>query len=318
MKEVSVHSFLANLPILRAYLHNSVPYHVGSVWGNRLGLQVLRTTSQYLQFKVRSRPAAKDISECVNKVEEDGVALVENFLNPSQFERVRAEFESAFEGIELQPYKNGGNARLYRTQISLSELERNGSTISEYFQQNDTLNRIASAAVRRKISRPPDVHLDWYQSGDAAATDNDIENILHADLHTATVKMFFYLDDVNESNGAFTYAKRSHHLTLNRLRHEYEFSVRQAKLKKGIPPDKALVEVRGNEFRNIIDPKNRQIMNVKETQICVKGNTLVIANNMGFHRRGEFPSERPRKSIQINYRYLEKPFGKYFFLRNGR
>ena len=317
-KEFSVHSFLTNLPIIRGYLHNSVPYHVGSVLGNRLGLQVVRTTSQYLQFKVRSRSVANDISKYVGEIEEDGIALIENFLEPSQFNKVKAEFESAFEGIELQPYKNGDHARLYRIQIALSELKHGVSTLSKYFQHNDRLNRIASAAVRRKISRPPDVHLDWYQSGDATATDNDIENIMHADLHTATVKMFFYLDDVNESNGAFIYAKGSHRLTLNRLRHEYDLSVRQAKLRKGVRLDDSLVEARGKECRNLINPKYREAMNVKETQICVKGNTLVVANNMGFHRRGEFPSSRPRKSIQINYRYVEEPFGKHFFSRNGR
>ncbi|NOT48000.1 MAG: hypothetical protein HOP17_09685 [Acidobacteria bacterium] len=261
---------------------------------------------------------ANDISKCVSAVDEDGVALIENFLEPSQFEKVRAEFEAAFKGIELSPYKNDVNAKLFRTQIALSELKHVGSTISKHFQQNDMLNRIASAAVRRKISRLPDVHLDWYQSSSDGAADNDIENILHADLHTATVKMFFYLDNVNESNGAFIYAKGSHQLTLNRLRHEYEFSVRQAKLKKGVPSDKALVEVRGKEFRNTISPKYRQAMNIEETQICVNRNTLVIANNMGFHRRGEFPSNRPRRSIQINYRYLEEPFGKRLLSRSGR
>ena len=311
-------SFLTNLPVIRGYLHNSVPYHVGSVLGNRLGLQVLRTTSQYLQFKARGRSVANDISKCVSEIDEDGIALIENFLEPSQFNKVKAEFESAFEGIELRPYKNGGNARLYRTQIALSELKHGVSTTSKYFQHNDRLNRIASAAVRRKISRPPDVHLDWYQSGDAAATDNDIENIMHADLHTATVKMFLYMDDVNESNGAFIYAKGSHRLTLNRLRHEYDLSVRQSKLRKGVRLDDSLVEARGKEFRNLINPKYREAMNVKETQMCVKGNTLVVANNMGFHRRGEFPSSRPRKTIQINYRYLEEFFGKHFFSRNGR
>jgi len=44
-----------------------------------------------------------------------------------------------------------------------------------------------------------------------------------------------------------------------------------------------------------------------ETQICVKPNTLVIANNMGFHRRGEFTCDTPRKALLINFRNSEKP-----------
>lgn len=313
-----MHNFLANLPIFRAYLHNSVPYHVGSVWGNRLGLQIFRTGSQYLQFKARNRSVASDVGDCINSVDKDGIAAIENFLEPKQFEEVRAEFEEEFKNIDLQPYKNGTNARLYRTQITLADATHGGSKLLEYFQYNDKLNRIAAAAVRRKISRRPDVHLDWYQSNDPTAADNDIENILHADLHTATVKMFFYLEDVDESNGAFIYAKGSHRLTLNRLRHEYELSIRQAMLREGRPVDRSLLETRGNEMRNVIHPRYRQMMQVEETQICVKANTLVIANNMGFHRRGEFISDRPRKAVQINYRYLEEPFWKSLLPRNGK
>jgi hypothetical protein len=313
-----VYSLAAKLPFLRAYLLGSIPYHVGSVWGNRLGLQVLRTASQFAQFKFRERETTDDVNESARTLDDDGIAVIENFLNPLQFENVKAEFELAFEGVPLRPYKGSENARLYRGQIPISVIPFAATNISEHFRTNDRLNRIASAAVRRKVTRPPEVHLDMYQCVDPAAADNDIENILHADLHTATVKMFFYLDDVDEANGAFVYAKGSHRLTFKRLAHEYELSIRQAKLKKGERPDPSLTEVRGGEIRNVIHPLFRQLMDIRETQISVRPNTLVVANNMGFHRRGEFTSARPRKSIQINYRYLEEPLGRRFWRRSEK
>ena len=316
--ELTVHRFLKDFPIVRAYLHSSVPYHVGSVWGNRLGLQVFRTVGQYLRFKARRRSVAGDVVSFVNAMDADGIALIENFLEPAQFAEVRAESDEAFKNTKLMPYKQGENARLYRTQITLSEPASAGSKILELFRHNDMLNRIAAASLRRKITRPPEVHLDWYQVGDGRASDNDIENILHADLHTATIKMFFYLDDVDESNGAFIYAKGSHRLTLSRLRHEYELSIRQAKSRTGVTVEESLLAIRGGESRNVIHPRYRRMMKVEESQMCVKANTLVIANNMGFHRRGEFPSQRPRRTVQINYRYLEGPLGKSFFQGLGK
>jgi hypothetical protein len=258
------------------------------------------------------------MSACVSDIDEHGIAVVENFLHQTTFDEVKNEFDRAFEKESLRPYKDNESARLLRSQILLSDLAAAAPRISECFQRNDWLNSIASATVRRRISRTPDVHLDWYQCGDLTAIDNDIENILHADLHTATVKMFFYLEDVNESNGAFVYAKGSHRLTFGRLRHEYEFSVRQARLKKGLAVDGSLLESRGKVIRNIIHPKYRQQMGIRESPLCVRKNTLVIANNMGFHRRGEFTCNQPRKSIQVNYRYLEEPFGARFLSRNGR
>ena len=154
---------------------------------------MFRTTSQYLQFRLRSCSVSRNVYKCVKEVDEDGIAVIENFLNHEQFTSVRAEFEDAFKNVELQPYKNGTNTRLYRMQIPLSDATHGGTKLHQNFQRNDRLNAIASAVVRRRISRPPNVHLDWYQSNNSAALDNDIENILHADLHTATVKLFFLL-----------------------------------------------------------------------------------------------------------------------------
>ncbi len=80
--------------------------------------------------------------------------------------------------------------------------------IRKHFQENRLLNQLASAITRRRVSEKPGVFLDIYQNVDENGIDNDVENILHADLHTATVKMFFYLNEVDEGNGAFVYAKR--------------------------------------------------------------------------------------------------------------
>ncbi len=305
-----MYRYLSDLPVLRAYAHNSVPYYVGSVWGNMLGLQVFRTISQNLQCRLRSQFFSGDVGGCSKTVERDGVVSIENFLQPEQFEKVRAEFEASFDGVCLRPYKENGDAKLYRTQIGLTNEPKCDSTILEYFQRNEKLNAVAARVIGRRISRLPSVHLDWYENNDPTAPDNDIENILHADLHSPTVKMFFYLEDVDRTNGAFVYAKGSHRFTFRRLRHEYEFSIRQARLRKQLPVNSSLLEHRGRETRNIIHPVYRQKMNVRETHMCVKANTLVIANNMGFHRRGEFLCDRPRKSIQINYRHLEHSFGK--------
>ena len=120
--------------------------------------------------------------------------------------------------------------------------------------------------------------------------------------------MFFYLNEVNETNGAFVYAKGSHKLTRARLVHEYELSVREAKLFSGQPIPESLQERRSTQIRNIISPENERRMNVVETQFCVKPNTLVVANNMGFHRRGEFTGSEPRQALLVNYRNAEPTF----------
>jgi hypothetical protein len=296
------------LPVVRSRNYTTAPYHIGSVTENRLGLQVFRVVGKYLVRRFRQSVLTEDLKPFVEVLERDGVLVLENFLQPEVFETVRAEFESANKNITLAPYKNAANAKLYRTQLQLAKLPESFPTITANFRENDLLNRITSAVLRRPITKKPTVLFDTYQNLNDAGADNDIENILHADLHFPTVKMFFYLNEVNESNGAFVFVKGSHKLTLGRLIHEYELSIREAKLKRGLPIPEKLLGRRSTQIRNIINPKNERRMNVSETQICVKPNTLVIANNMGFHRRGEFTGSEPRKALLVNYRNAEPAF----------
>lgn len=286
-------------------MHSAPQYHVGSVLENRLGVQVLRTLTKRLGRSLRSDRCSDEVRPLAEALERDGILVMPDFLDAKEFDAVAREFEAAGADIPLAPYKNARNARLYRRQLNVSDSPESFSTIRSLFQENPLLNGIVSAAIRRPVTKKPEILLDTYQCLDPNLEDNDIENILHADLHVSTIKMFFYLTDTDETNGAFVYAKGSHKLSLARLRHEYDLSIREAKLDRNIPIDPAVLERRSTEVRNIIRPEHRRRMKAVETQMCVKANTLVIANNMGFHRRGEFSCDRPRKALLINYRKAE-------------
>ncbi len=307
-KEALRQKILRRLPLVRSLGLNSPPYHIGSIIENRLGLQIGRILGKQITHKLRKRFLSPDIEEYLEILQRDGVLAIENFLPDEEFKKVLTEFERVTEGTSLTPYKNVENAKLYRLQLALSGAPKELSSIRKNFQENEFLNRIAAAVVRRAITSKPDVLLDTYQNLHNSGIDNDIENILHADLHVPTVKMFFYLTRTDNRNGAFIYAKGSHKLTLARLVHEYELSVREAKLKRGMPIPEHLLERRAEQVRNIIKPSYRRRLKIEETQFCVAPNTLLITNNMGFHRRGEFHGNEPRKAILINYRKAEKLF----------
>lgn len=303
-----IQNFVRRLPVIRSRGCTTPPYHIGSVIENQLGLQLYRVIGKQITRRLRGKHLTEDIRQYVETLERDGVAVIENFLAPEQFKAVVAEFEKANEGVALKPYKNAENAKLYRTQLSIKDKPEMFPAIRANFQDNVLLHKIASAVTRRPITKKPEVLLDTYQNLNDAGIDNDIENILHADLHVPTVKMFFYLNKVDENNGAFVYAKGSHKLTLARLAHEYELSVREAKLDRGLAVPETLQERRADQSRNIISPEHWRKMNVNETQVCVAPNTLVIADNMGFHRRGEFTNGEPRKALLVNYRNAEQLF----------
>jgi hypothetical protein len=308
MKAAALFEKAKNLPVLRSSSRTSPQYHVGSVIENRLGFQVYRVLAKSLTRQFRKRHRSPEINEFVTRLERDGLVVVEKFLNDESFAKVVDEFDRANSTSQLRPYKGVAGAKLYRSQVRSAEMSEQLPAITRLFGNNKVLDDIVAAAIRRPIKKRPDVLLDTYQRVNQEGEDNDIENILHADLHVPTIKMFFYLNKVDSCNGAFVYAKGSHRLTFSRIAHEYELSIREAKLSRGVSVPDRMKERRADQVRNIIDNKARQRMKVKETQVCVEANTLVIANNMGFHRRGEFTSDNPRKALLINYRNAEPLF----------
>jgi hypothetical protein len=297
-----------DLPFLRTRGQSGPRYHVGSVLENRLGSQVIRVLSKNIAWRLRNRLIPKEGADYVRTLERDGVVVIKNFLPESDFNSVVLEYEDVIRTVPLRPYREIPNARLYQTQIALAEHAEKLSVTTRCFRDNRLLDEIASAVTRRVLDKKPEVFLDLYQQRDEHGIENDVENILHADLHTPTIKMFFYLSKVNEENGAFVYAIGSHKLTSPRLLHEYDISVRQAKLRSGKPIDDSGLEMRGADVRNTISPIHRQSMGIIEKQLCAEPNTLLIANNMGFHRRGEFVGTAERKALLINYRNSEKVF----------
>lgn len=301
-------NFFRRLPLIRSLGLNSPPYHLGSVFENRLGLQIGRVIGKQITRRLRKSFSSPEIEKYLTVLQRDGVVAIENFLPAEEFRKVLAEFQNATESLPLTPYKNVENARLFRLQLALGDSAGELSSIRRNFQENALLNQIAAAVVRRKLAEKPDILLDTYQNLNDDGIDNDIENILHADLHVPTVKMFFYLTRTDKNNGAFIYAKGSHKLSIARIVHEYELSVREAKLKQGMQIPEQLLERRAEQVRNIIKPSNRRRLKIEETQFCVAPNTLLIADNMGFHRRGEFHGSEPRKALLINYRKTEKSF----------
>ena len=119
---------------------------------------------------------------------------------------------------------------------------------------------------------------------------------MEAHVHYPTCKAWLYLNDIDERNGAFIFCKGSQKMTPARLAYEYEASIRVARNRHTSSNNGLLRK-----------PTQRQIsaMKLRETSMCGKANTLLIANTQGFHRMGEFSDERPREKIYICFRDVE-------------
>ncbi|MEM9222592.1 MAG: phytanoyl-CoA dioxygenase family protein [Pseudomonadota bacterium] len=115
------------------------------------------------------------------------------------------------------------------------------------------------------------------QSGDA-----DPQANLHADTFHPTAKFWLFLHDVGEDDGPFSYVPGSHVLTPERLAWEHQQAQEAAKM----------VDRHHSAGSFRLPDRELSSLGYGPLQMFpVEGNTLVVADTYGFHRRT--PSRRP-------------------------
>jgi len=121
---------------------------------------------------------------------------------------------------------------------------------------------------------------------------SDFQDVAHTDVPYKTFKGFIYLVDVDRSNGAFTYYKKTH----KKLKFERLFGEYLASLK----------------FKNDMEDFKKNyafkfFSKSKPTYFEEKSKTLVLADTSGYHCRGSFlENGKKRLILYLNYRYLNQ------------
>lgn len=129
----------------------------------------------------------------------------------------------------------------------------------------------------------PSVHLDK----------KDPQTNLHMDTFHPTVKAWYFLHDVPEDEGPFTYVAGSHKLTRRRLAWQKRMSISAARAKAG------------GAFR-ISRSMLKRLHLPPPTAFAVPANTLIIGDTFGFHARGY--SARPSIRVEIYTSQRLNPF----------
>ncbi len=125
----------------------------------------------------------------------------------------------------------------------------------------------------------------------------DPQTAFHSDTFHQTAKSWFFLYDIDDAEGPFTYIPGSHRLTEERLNWEREQSLVAAESKNKL-------HARGS-FRLRTDELSR-LNYPQATRFAVPGNTLVVADTHGFHARAS--SERPSVRVGIYGSLRRNPF----------
>src|SRR5262249_30095408 len=193
-----------------------------------------RALAMNVDFARRRRPIDEDIRSYVEAYERDGAFTIEDFLPAEVFAQVRAEAEAAY--ANGAPFKSEGvEDNSVIEEILLLRKARDQFPVTvEHVEQSERIARLAAALVRVPDVERVKVEVSYmHKSKDAPAPIKLVgSNYIHADVHYPSLKAWLLLDDVDEHNGAFVYAKGSQRLTLARLAYEYDASLRVVKSKE--------------------------------------------------------------------------------------
>ena len=129
------------------------------------------------------------------------------------------------------------------------------------------------------------------------APDADPQETLHADSFHSSLKAWLFLNPVAADEGPFTYVRGSHCFTSERLAWERRRSLAD-------PRAIDRLSARGSPR---VSPQDLAAMKLSAPEaLAVPGNTLVVADTLGFHARGA--SAKPGERVEIWSYARRNPF----------
>ncbi len=282
----------------------------GPVLGNptlhRLGLHPARIALSDLCLTLRRRQTPTgDIATWANTLRRDGIVVLENFLPQTQFAAVRAEAQERIRTLAERNRPPKCQSRGFGPRLPFDGgFDRyDGGTLNRFVHIDESLTPHCHRAVRdsaltQLISfasgfrhRPQRFFIYQTVHGEERANP-DIQKQIHRDTFHSTIKLWLFLDDVTHDDGPFMYTPGSHRM--DRRRYAWEYHKAQAvSSREG--------RLRGGAFRIAADELTA--MGLRPPQpYPLRGNTLVLADVRGFHRRGDAPAGAARLSIYASLR----------------
>ena len=267
---------------------------IPSPLGNKFGIPVLRTILADLIIKLRRFKNCRPKSYYENKLIEDGIVVIPNFLPEEEFQLLKNEFDLITkDSTKDSTASSTDSSKTYTYPVNKDKYE-NYPAIKNFAKNKQLIRLIAVGEGKYVFNEIDSLRLEKSMFGDPdKETDANIE--YHADVHFHPHKVLFYMDDVSDNEGPFNYCLKSHKNNFDRLLFEFRRGQLDGAHKSGF------------RIKNHLDKKffKNYFQKLMSTRYKVtnKRNTLIIANVHGFHKRGEALKGTERSIIRVPFRY---------------
>lgn len=263
----------------------------GGLLLNLLGYHFLRILFLNGSVALRKKrdfddPKRKKVLEAMLR---DGAVVIPDFFPDDVFRKIKDECASK----DLALF-NERAPRIVRSGFVSEDMVTASAILEEHLARNRFNADIASAVLRQDVAAVPTVLVEstWTSAEDIGKPTTDKADNLHFDVCYPTLKCFLYLNDVDASNAAFSYVYGSHRMTWARAWMEHVMGLKfwfwNKEERMRITPE--------------VPARFIKAHGMKVVPLEGKANTLIIANTMGFHQRGQFTTTTPREMAIVNYR----------------
>jgi len=283
------------------FLYTPAPITRLGIIFNSLGGNVLRLVYfQFFHFIRKTPSSAQGVEGYVKELKSNGVLRIDNFLSESDFLEVKNEYKELYPLFnESKKIKIPVQKRLFMSKSRLDaveQVERKSSKFRKLLIENEELKAVISKVSKRSLNLlPHGVYSEEYYPKEFLGDKSQSKVINpHYDVPYHSYKAFLYIDDVDETNGAFHYSIGSNRLNFRRALLEYLTSINMIKT---------------NNLQHVDFSHSRFFTEYEEsmTPMLGKENTLVIFDARGIHQRGSFSTDKPRRMAQVCYRLLDSP-----------
>jgi len=278
---------------------------VGNEKLNRLGLHKIRMQMAAAAVSLRRAQISWRTGQWRQQFARDGFIKVENFLPEDDFARLQQEVTKIAEQTrQLSPYETNTIPGFGPPITHDWGIDRfDGGTLNRFiktdranmpethaFTRHKKLQTLCRTIVGLPL-RPSNVRIYELVHGNETAN-HDLQKDFHRDTFFTSMKFWYFVNPVTPDNGPFIYVPGSHKLTRERLEWEHQQAVFAA---TNPSPN------RGGSFR--ISAAELATMDLPEPiTLTASANTLVIADTLGFHRRGDAKPGTSRLSIYSSNR----------------
>lgn len=271
----------------KSFLDNPI---IGSPRLNRRGLHIARIrVANGLCAWRRRRLAHRVRADWREAFDRDGFVVIRDAVAPDAFAALRAA---------ILAYR--GPAREMRQGDAITRrLAIDPHMLAEIPALRALLARKDLIALFHYVASFRTTPLHYIQTivSQDGGDDPDPQETLHADSFHASLKAWLFLNPVAEDEGPFTYVRSSHRFTPERLDWEYRRSLAD-------PRAIDRLSARGSPRVSDVD---LAAMNLAAAEaMAVPGNSLVVADTVGFHARGV--AARPGERVEIWSYARRNPF----------